>query len=128
MAKAAPPRGTPRTPPPLLVGSRFLRQHRACISYEHLNLFLQSPSGEVLSSPLEKTRTGHLVLDPVASPTSLTALKEQAEERFGVQLPSDAARLLQLDQCLGALRVSGQHGWIQQGSWENNPRSELRAW
>ena len=90
---------------PLLVGSRFLHEHQACISYEHLYLFLRKAGGEILCSPLERTRTGHLVLDPRASPVNITALKEQAEERFGVQLPADAVRLLQLFSSPGAVQA-----------------------
>ena len=60
----------------LLVGSRFLHNHRACISYEHLSLFLMKPTGEVTSSPLERTRTGHLVLDPFSGADQLDVFEE----------------------------------------------------
>ena len=55
------------------------------------NLFLRLPSGDVLSSPLEKTRTRHLVLDLYSRPTNLMSSKKQAEDRLGVSLPSEAA-------------------------------------
>ena len=84
---------------PLLVGSRFLHEHRACVSYEHLNMFLQAPTGQILSAP------GHLVLDPKADPTNLTILKEKAEVQYGVRLPGEAARLLELFSSPGALEA-----------------------
>ena len=90
---------------PLLVGSRFLHDRKACISYEHQTMFLKAPTGEIYSAALDRTRTGHLVLDSYASPTDLTALKERAEERYGVQLPDDSVRLLELFSSPGAIRA-----------------------
>ena len=48
-------------------------------SYEHLNRFLQAPTGQIMKAPLQRTRTGHLVLDRKANPTNLTILQEKAE-------------------------------------------------
>ena len=67
-------------------------------------------TGEVTSSPLERTRTGHLVLDPFLEPTNLMSLKKQAEERYGVTLPNEAARLFELFSSPGAIQALGKDG------------------
>eukprot|EP00439_Symbiodinium_sp_Y106_P061346 s2005_g9.t1 len=73
---------------PLLVGSRFLHDRKACISYEHQTMFLKAPTGEIYSAALDRTRTGHLVLDSYASPTDLTALRSGPRSAMGCSFPT----------------------------------------
>ncbi|CAE6969531.1 SLC6A5 [Symbiodinium natans] len=88
---------------PLLIGSRFLHDRQAIISYQNLLLFLKGERGEILAAHMNRSTSGHLCLDATAPPTDLKNMKAKLEEAYQVELPSDAQQLLSVLTSPGAL-------------------------
>ncbi|CAE7817945.1 RE1 [Symbiodinium sp. CCMP2592] len=84
-----------------LIGSKFLRESKAAISYEHLKLWFLC-GGDLLSTDLSQTTTGHLMVPVAGKPLNLSEIRKQAEEQYSVLLPPDAPSVLDLMATPGA--------------------------
>ena len=107
---------------PLLVGSKFLRSRCATLVYEDLSLYFKDTSGNLKMTNMAFTRTGHLAVNTTARPVDLGSLRALTEEKFGVTLPGDGARLVQILSSPGALeelrRGQGAAEEIAREGWQ----------
>ena len=88
---------------PALIGSRFLKQAKANISYEHMCLWFRDSQERLWGTELLETQSGHLQIPVQGELTDLSGLRQQAESRYQIALPPDAPTLLALLATPGAL-------------------------
>ena len=106
---------------PALVGSKFLIENKATISYSEMMLLLRAPGGELWAAGLEKGKSGHLRVPVDHHMVNLSALRGQLEEKYEITLPGDAKRLLdivatpgavqELQECQGEIVGFRHEGW-----------------
>ena len=88
---------------PALLGSKFLRQARATISYDRLSLWFLDSFDVLWATELLQTQSGHLLIPVTGQLLDLSSLKLKAEKEHGIRLPYSAACLLDVLSTPGAL-------------------------
>ncbi|CAE7836823.1 GIP [Symbiodinium sp. CCMP2592] len=89
---------------PALIGSRYFRDRRATISYEHMSLWFLDSANSLWGTDLLQTQSGHLLVPVDNDIMNITALRSKTEETYGVVLPPDAPSLIDLLSTPGAVK------------------------
>ena len=87
---------------PALIGSKYLRESKATISYEHMRLWFLDPANQLWGTELLQTQSGHLMIPVDSDFMNLTQLRRQAEETYSIVLPPDAQSLIDVLSTPGA--------------------------
>ncbi|CAE7194809.1 GIP [Symbiodinium natans] len=90
---------------PALLGSKFLREARATISYDRLCLWFQDRRSTLWATELLQTQSGHLMIPVAGRLLDLTSFRLKVEQEHGVRLPHAATCLMDILFTPGALEA-----------------------